>query len=122
MGGFWRQKKKEGFDKELVHLFFCKDKEQKQLSPSTTQDTAEKEVVSFNKLKEKERKEVLKNMTDDEREDWLDGLTIDGIKIEDIKHPKTGLGISPEGMAAFKKEKEPKPADDIKAGEVPELR
>jgi len=92
-------------------------------SPSTRQDIAKDEVKNFNSLKSKEKREFLDGMTDDERDEWLDGLTIDGVPIEQVKGLK-GVDISLEGIAAFKKEKSPKPVDDesIKVGEVPKIK
>ncbi len=87
-------------------------------SPSTVQDTKQdmeedkgKSIHSFDTDpktgKSKGARDALNLMNDDEKEDWLDGLTINGVRLENLMD-KDGMPLDKKAITAFKKEKKPK--------------
>jgi len=103
-----------------------KVEEEKAPSPSTTQgtDDSEPEPVSIHSFGKNQQgfspgaKEFFKNLTPEETEQWLDGLTFNGVPIEKIP------GMTPKGIAAFKKEVPAVPKEslkDIVPGETPKF-
>lgn len=91
-----------------------KVEEEKAPSPSTTQDAAEaekkqKSIHSFEREDgiSKDAKSALDLMSDAEKDEWLDGLTLSGVKLENLP------GIDSKAIEAFKKEREAKAVEPI---------